>query len=130
MTSVRQVDSFGIVLPEQWTSVPTELHAFEQFCNRARERWRQLPLFDRAFERRTDTMLNRLRHELSSAGVILAAVFIEEVVDDTIEPGQARERARAVDRRMHARRLHQGRLGDGAVTVGAGAVQRVHPQAT
>ncbi len=90
MTSVRQVDSFGIVLPEQWTSVPTELHAFEQFCNRARERWRQLPLFDRAFERRTDTMLNRLRHELSSAGVILAAVFIEEVVDDTIEPGQAR----------------------------------------
>jgi hypothetical protein len=89
VTSVRQVDSFGIVLPEQWTSVPTELHAFEQFCNRARERWRQLPLFDRAFERRADTMLNRLRHELASAGVILAAVFIEEVVDDTVEPGQA-----------------------------------------
>ena len=89
MTSVRQVDSFGVVLPEQWTSVPTELHAFEQFCNRARERWRQSPLFDRAFERRVDTMLNRLRHELASAGVILAAVFIEEVVDDTVEPGQA-----------------------------------------
>ena len=89
MTSVHQVDSFGIVLPEQWTSVPTELHAFEQFCNRARERWRQSPLFDRAFERRADTMLNRLRHELASAGVILASVFIEEVVDDTVEPGRA-----------------------------------------
>jgi hypothetical protein len=88
-TSLRQVDSFGVVLPEQWTSVPTELHAFEEFCNRARERWRELPMFDRAFERRADTMLNRLRHELSSAGVILAAVFIEEVVDDTVEPGHA-----------------------------------------
>ena len=42
-----------------------------------------MPLFDRAFERRADTMLNRLRHELASAGVVLAAVFIEEVADDT-----------------------------------------------
>ena len=129
MSTLRQVDSFGIVLPEQWTSVPTELHAFEEFCNRARERWRQLPLFDRAFERRADTMLNRLRHELASAGVILAAVFIEEVVDDTVEPGHAPSRARAADRRLHARRLHQGRPGDRPVAVGAGAVQRLHPQA-
>jgi hypothetical protein len=85
VSTLRQVDSFGIVLPDQWTSVPTELHAFEQFCNSARERWRQMPQFDRAFERRADTMLNRLRHELASAGVILAAVFIEEVVDDTTD---------------------------------------------
>jgi hypothetical protein len=88
VSTLRQVDSFGIVLPEQWTSVPTELHAFEEFCNRARERWRQLPQFDRAFERRADTMLNRLRHELASAGVILAAVFIEEIVDDTTEQSE------------------------------------------
>lgn len=87
MSTLRQIDSFGIVLPDQWTSVPTELRAFETFCNRARERWRQSPLFDRAFERRAETMLNRLRHELASAGVILAAVFIEEVVDDTAAAG-------------------------------------------
>ena len=44
-------------------------------------------MFDRAFERRADTMLNRLRHELTSAGVVLAAVFVEEVVDDTVDAG-------------------------------------------
>ena len=87
MDQLRRVDSFGIVLPEQWTSVPTELHAYETFCNRARERWRELPGFDRSSERRADTMLNRLRHELTSAGVVLAAVFVEEVIDDTVEIG-------------------------------------------
>ena len=75
------------MLPEQWTSVPTELHAFEAFCNRARERWRELPGLDRSFERRADTMLDRLRHELADAGVVLAAVFIDEVIDDTVESG-------------------------------------------
>jgi hypothetical protein len=85
MTTLRQVDSFGIVLPEQWTTVPTDRLGFEEFGNRARARWRQFPRCDRAFERRADTMLNRLRHELASAGVILAAVFIEEVVDDTAD---------------------------------------------
>ena len=87
----------------------------------------QLPLFDRAFERRADTMLNRLRHELASAGVDPRRGVHRGGRRRHRRGRRRRRRARAADGRLHARRLHQGRPGDRAVAVGSGAVQRLRP---
>lgn len=88
MSSLTKIDSFGLVLPDQWTAIPTELGASEQFCNRARARWRESSQWDRALERRAETMFARLRHELARSGIVLAAVYMDEVVDDTAQQPQ------------------------------------------
>ncbi len=83
MSAMQRVDSFGIVFPERWTAIPTEQREFDEFCVRAREKWRGAPDWDRAFERRADTLLARVRHELTKTGCVLASLYIDEVLDDS-----------------------------------------------
>lgn len=82
MSSLQRVDSFGVVLPDGWIAVPTEPALFEQFVAGLRARWRQSPEWNRALERQAETLLARTRHELTRVGCVLAALYMDEVLDD------------------------------------------------
>ncbi len=87
MSAVHRVDSFGLALPDEWTAVPTERALFDRFCETQRDRWRETEGWDRALERRLDTLLARARHELVRSGCVLAALFADTAFDDSSSTG-------------------------------------------
>ena len=82
MTALAEIESFGLILPEAWTGLPLEQHAFDEFCSELRERWRTEPDWDRTAERKAELLLRRVRSELTRRGATFAGMFCDAGVPD------------------------------------------------
>lgn len=82
MTTIADVDSFGIVLPDSWVGLPLEQEPFDRFCAELSARWRSEPDWERSTERRADVLLQRVRGELTRHGATFAAALFDNAVPD------------------------------------------------
>lgn len=80
MTSTRQTevaDSYGLVLPTEWTEVPLDENEFASYRRDVLRDFRQVDGWSRSAERQIELVLTQIRNDLRSANARLAAVVAE-----------------------------------------------------
>lgn len=82
MTALAEIDTFGLILPATWTGLPLEQGTFDVFCADLRERWRTQPDWDRTTERKAESLLRRVRSELTRHGATFAGAYFDVGVAD------------------------------------------------
>jgi len=61
----QRADSYGVVVPEGWISLPLEPEEFASFTADVRRRLEETPGWDRTATRRLDLLLSQLRNDLA-----------------------------------------------------------------
>jgi hypothetical protein len=81
MTTLTEIDSFAIALPEAWVSLPVDTADFDRFAADLRRRWRAEPTYERTTERKAELLLQRVRREMVKRSIRLAAMCYDDAVE-------------------------------------------------
>ncbi|MEO5899095.1 MAG: hypothetical protein ABIR68_03050 [Ilumatobacteraceae bacterium] len=75
-TAEREVDSFGISLPDHWFLLPLHRPDFDRTVDGLRRSWNEVGM-NRTEQRRCELLLQRVRSQLREQGVVFAAASFE-----------------------------------------------------
>jgi len=85
MTDLTSADTYGIVVPVEWTEVPLEKSAFDTYCQLVLDELRKADGWTKTAERRVELLFTQIRNDLLRGRARMVAALAESSSDENGE---------------------------------------------